>query len=57
MIQDKQKKVLKKVLIRPSTMVIVTGKKELYEIRKKISEVLNIATTDIEFTYNELDKK
>jgi len=47
------KRTLKKVLIRPSKMLIIQDNKELEELRVSISETLKIKQSDIEFTFIE----
>ena len=55
--KEHQKKIIKRILIRPSKMVVVNNQKELSDIRANISFLLGISINDIEFTYVELSNK
>jgi len=50
-----QKKIIKRILIRPSKMVIVNNQKELSDTRSNLAFLLGISPNDIEFTYVELN--
>ncbi|MFA5301029.1 MAG: hypothetical protein WC389_22785 [Lutibacter sp.] len=52
-----QKKIIKRILIRPSKMVIVNNSKELSELKLNLAKIIGISITDIEFTYVSLSDK
>ncbi len=52
-----QKKLIKRVLIKPSTMIVVDGRKGLETLRKGLSALFKIDEQDITFTYVEVDKE
>lgn len=57
MVKDyKNPKVIKRIVIKPSKMVVVKNTKEKVALNAKLCELLGITWQDIEFTYIELDK-
>ena len=47
------KKVLKRVIIKPSTMIIIQDHTELEDLRRNLMELFKIPPYDISFTFTE----
>lgn len=57
MVTDNQKKLIKRVVIKPSTMSVVQNKADLERIRKELALILNIQVQDVTFTFVEICKQ
>jgi len=56
MVTNSQKKVIKRVIIKPSKMVLADNHDDLERIRKELAATLKIQTSDITFYFSEVDK-
>lgn len=57
MIQNKSKKVIDKIYIRPSKMIVLNDKIEVDTLRCNIANILNITSSDITFKYKDIKKQ